>query len=77
MTAASTRLLDPPPRERSNFKIRRFRGKNRNYYWNIRSAHNGEVLGGAADGDGFRRALDCLLNMHLVTGFTDLDEDES
>lgn len=75
MPNAKTTLDNPPPRERGQFLTRRFRGQNGKYFWTLISRANGEPIGRPAEGDGFTRKLDCLINMFLVTGFSDLDED--
>lgn len=75
MSAAQTKLHNPPPRDRARFLLRRFRGKNGNYFWTMISRANGEPVGRPAEGDGFVRKLDCLINLYLVTGWDELDED--
>lgn len=75
MTEASTKLLNPPSRERADFILRRYRGANGKFYWLQISRANGQPVGMPAQGGGFERKIDCLINMYLVTGWDELDED--
>lgn len=62
-----------PDRKRVNYKLERFKGVDEDFYWRQTDRRNGEIVGGSTEG--YSRAIDCLHNLFVVTGWHTFDED--
>jgi hypothetical protein len=60
-------------RKRGNYLLERFKGSDGDFYWRQTDRRNGEVVGSASEG--YSRAIDCLHNLFVVTGWHTFDTD--
>ncbi len=67
-------MTDLPERNRENYSLKRFRGKDEKYYWNQKDKRNGAIVG--ASSEGYTRPDDCLSNLFTVTGWHTFDVDD-
>lgn len=61
-------------RDRANYSLQRFKGKDGDWYWRQVDLRNGKIVGGSTEG--YIDPDDCAHNCSVVTGWGTFDEDE-
>lgn len=65
-------LKNPPSRLRSDYHLKLFIGKDKDWWWSQTDKRNHEIVG--ACHEGFSRRIDCHTNLYLCTGWATIDE---